>query len=62
VLPADKDIPPVPAGTFKPDANSSGTVVMPDVPKGIAAKGFGVTIEDDGGSKQPTSAIVLAGF
>jgi anti-sigma-K factor RskA len=62
VLPANKDLPPVPAGTFKPDANSNGTVVMPDVPKGIAAKGFGVTIEDDGGSKQPTSAIVLAGF
>jgi len=26
------------------------------------AKGFGVTVEDDGGSRKPTSAIVLAGF
>jgi anti-sigma-K factor RskA len=62
VLPADKDAPPVPAGLFKPDANSNASVVMPDIPKGLAAKGFGVTVEDDGGSKQPTSAIVLAGF
>jgi len=62
ILPADKDLPPVPAGIFKPDANSSASVVMPDIPKGMIAKGFGVTVEDDGGSKQPTSAIVLAGF
>jgi anti-sigma-K factor RskA len=62
ILPADKDLPPVPAGLFKPDANSSASLVMPEIPKGLAAKGFGVTVEDDGGSKQPTSAIVLAGF
>jgi anti-sigma-K factor RskA len=62
LLPTDKDAPPVPAGIFKPDANSNASVVMPDIPKGIAAKGFGVTVENDGGSRQPTSAIVLAGF
>jgi len=62
LLPTDKDAPPVPAGLFKPDANSNASVVMPDIPRGMAAKGFGVTVEDDGGSKQPTSAIVLAGF
>jgi anti-sigma-K factor RskA len=62
LLPMDKDAPPVPAGLFKPDANSSANVVMPEIPKGIVAKGFGVTVEDDGGSRQPTSAIVLAGF
>jgi len=62
LLPTDKDAPPVPAGLFKPDANSNASVVMPDIPKGVSAKGFGVTVEDDGGSKQPTSAIVLAGF
>ena len=60
VLPVDG--PPIAAGTFKPDNNSSASVVLPDIPKGITAKGFGVTIEDDGGSKEPTSAIVLAGF
>jgi anti-sigma-K factor RskA len=62
LLPMDKDAPPVPAGLFKPDANSNASVVMPDIPKGLSAKGFGVTVEDDAGSKQPTSAIVLAGF
>lgn len=60
LIPADgKD--PIPAGTFKPDARGVATVVMPDLPKGIAAKMFGVTIEDDGGSKTPTAPIVLAG-
>jgi len=62
VLPTEPGAPPVPAGLFKPDANSNASVVMPEIPKGLAAKGFGVTVEDDGGSKQPTSAIVLAGF
>jgi anti-sigma-K factor RskA len=61
LLPTDKDAPPVPAGLFKPDANSNASVVMPDIPKGISTKGFGVTVEDDGGSKRPTSAIVLTG-
>jgi len=52
---------PIPAGTFKPDANASASVVMPDIPKGITAKAFGVTIEDEGGAKTPTMPIVLAG-
>lgn len=52
---------PMPAGTFKPDAQGSASVVMPQLPKGVAAKGFGVTIENDGGSDTPTLPIVLAG-
>jgi anti-sigma-K factor RskA len=28
----------------------------------VTAKGFGVTVEDDGGSKTPTAPIVLAGM
>jgi hypothetical protein len=35
--------------------------MMPQLPKGIAAKGFGVTIENEGGSDTPTLPIVLAG-
>jgi len=62
VLPAESGRPPVPAGTFKPDQNGNASVVMPDLPKGVTAKGFGVTIEDDGGSKQPTMPIVLVGM
>jgi anti-sigma-K factor RskA len=62
LLPAMAGQAPVASGLFKPDANGNATVVMPDLPKGIAAKGFGVTVEDDGGSKAPTAPIVLAGM
>jgi anti-sigma-K factor RskA len=60
--PKGQSVPPVPAGTFKPDQNGSATLIMPDIPKGITAQGFGVTIEDDGGSKTPTYPIVLVGL
>jgi anti-sigma-K factor RskA len=60
ILPVQGD--PIPAGTFKPDANNSASVVMPTIPTGVTAKGFGVTVEDDGGAKSPTMPIVLAGF
>ena len=53
---------PVPAGLFKPDANGNASVLLPDLPKDVAAKGFGVTIEDDGGAAKPTLPIVLAGL
>jgi anti-sigma-K factor RskA len=62
LLPAVAGQAPVPAGMFKPDANGNATVVMPDLPKGVAAKGFGVTVENEGGSKTPTAPIVLAGM
>lgn len=60
VLPANGHD-PIAAGIFKPDASGSANVIMPDLPKGIPASGFGVTIEDDGGSKTPTKPIVLVG-
>jgi len=53
---------PIPAGTFKPDQYGSASVVMPDIPKGVSAQGFGVTIEEDGGAKSPTMPIVLVGL
>jgi len=52
---------PIPAGVFKPDERGYASVILPTLPKGITAKMFGVTIEDDGGSKTPTKPIVLAG-
>jgi anti-sigma-K factor RskA len=62
VLPANGQD-PIPAGLFKPDVRGNASVVMPDIPKGVVAAGFGVTIEDDGGSKQgPTKPIVLVGI
>ena len=62
VLPATAGQAPIPAGLFKPDERGNATVVMPPLPKGVTAKGFGVTVENDGGSLTPTAPIVLAGF
>ncbi len=60
LLPANGEA-PVSAGLFKPDLRGNASVVLPELPKHIAAKGFGVTIEDQGGSKAPTPPIILAG-
>jgi len=60
LMPADGSN-PMPAGTFKPDAQGSASVVMPQLPKGVPAKGFGVTLENEGGSDTPTLPVVLAG-
>jgi anti-sigma-K factor RskA len=34
---------------------------MPPLPKGVEAKAFGVTVENEGGSTTPTQPIILAG-
>ena len=52
---------PIPAGLFRPDATGSATVVLPEMPKGVPAKAFGVTIENAAGSATPTLPIVLSG-
>ena len=52
---------PIPAGTFAPDAQGSAAVVFPEIPAGVEAKAFGVTVEPEGGSIAPTSAILLQG-
>jgi predicted anti-sigma-YlaC factor YlaD len=62
LLPADPSQSPIPAGLFKPDLKGNATLVMPELPKGVSAKGFGVTVENEGGSKTPTAPIVLAGM
>lgn len=60
LMPADGSN-PMPAGMFKPDTQGRASVVMPQLPKGVAAKGFGVTLENDGGSSTPTLPVLLAG-
>jgi anti-sigma-K factor RskA len=60
IIPADGTA-PVPAGTFKPDARGTASVVMPEIPKGVKAKAFGVTVEPNGGSKAPTLPILMVG-
>ncbi len=60
VIPANGKA-PVPAGLFRPDTAGSATLVLPKLASGIAAKAFGVTIEDAAGSSTPTAPIVLSG-
>jgi hypothetical protein len=52
---------PIPAGTFRPNAAGYASVVLPTLPAGVAAKAFGVTIENGQGALTPTMPIVLAG-
>ena len=52
---------PIPAGTFHPDDLGNASVIMPDLPKGVAAKAFAVTIEAEGGSQTPTFPIIMSG-
>ncbi len=60
LIPADgRD--PIPAGTFHPDSRGNASVIMPTLPKGVEAKAFGVTIEDEGGSQTPTLPIIMVG-
>lgn len=50
---------PVPAGTFRPDADRGATVVMPPLPADTQAKSFLVTIEPLQGSETPSLPIVI---
>jgi len=70
-LPADKTYelwvipsngsPSIPAGIFRPDAAGNASLVLPDLPVGVQAKAFGVTIERAEGSPTPTLPIIMAG-
>ena len=60
IIPANGDA-PVSAGIFHPDEHGNASVLLPKLPTGVAAKAFGVTIENDGGSASPTMPIILAG-
>ena len=52
---------PVPAGTFKPDAHGSATVVNPPLPSGMEAKAFAITVENEAGARTPTMPIMMMG-
>ena len=52
---------PIPAGTFHPDERGYASIIMPPLPKGVEAKAFGVTIENEGGSQTPTMPIIMVG-
>ncbi len=61
LIPAAAGATPIPAGTFRPDERGNATVIMPPLPKGVQAKAFGVTVEDEGGASTPTLPIILVG-
>jgi anti-sigma-K factor RskA len=52
---------PMPAGVFKPDARGSGTIVNPQLPAGVEAKAFAITVEDEAGVPHPTTPIIMMG-
>ena len=60
IIPTAENAAPIPVGTFRPDQQGSASIILPDLPKGIAAKAFGITIEPDGGSQTPTLPIIMA--
>lgn len=60
LMPADGSA-PIPAGTFSPDAQGNASVVSEQFARAVAAKAFGVTIENQGGALTPTLPIILAG-
>jgi len=61
LIPAAAGESPIPAGTFHPDGRGNASVIMPPLPKGVEAKAFGVTVEDEGGATTPTMPIIMAG-
>jgi anti-sigma-K factor RskA len=52
---------PIPAGTFRPDAHGSATLVSAPFARAVPAKGFAVTVENEPGAATPTLPIVLSG-
>jgi hypothetical protein len=60
LIPADgRD--PIPAGTFHPDQRGNANLILPTLPKGVEAKAFGITVEDEAGATTPTMPIIMAG-
>jgi anti-sigma-K factor RskA len=52
---------PIPAGVFSVDPNGEGNVVLPNIPAGVSAKAFAVTIEPSGGTAAPTGPMAQVG-
>ena len=53
---------PLAAGTFAPDSSGNAAMILADEPPNLAVAGFGVTVENAGGSSTPTLPIVLSGL
>lgn len=53
---------PVPAGLFRPDTHGNAAVIKPQLPTGIEAKTFAITVEPESGSAAPTSTPIMVGI
>ncbi len=60
LIPADGSA-PIAAGTFSPDGRGNVSLLLPPLGGARAAKAFGITQENAGGSPTPTLPILLAG-
>jgi len=60
LIPADGSS-AIPAAVFHPDMHGNASVILPLLPKGVAVKSFGVTIEEESGAQTPTLPFVMAG-
>ncbi len=52
---------PMPGGVFKPDEHGNAMMMDHQMPPGVEAKTFAVTLENEEGSDKPTSPIMLMG-
>jgi anti-sigma-K factor RskA len=52
---------PMPAGVFKPDEHGNAMMIDHEMPPGVVAKAFAITVENEAGSDKPTSPIMLMG-
>jgi anti-sigma-K factor RskA len=52
---------PVPGGTFDSDPDGHALATLDGPPEGLVLAGAAVTVEPAGGSRQPTSAIIVSG-
>jgi anti-sigma-K factor RskA len=52
---------PMPAGIFKPDEHGNAMMMDHEMPEGVQAKAFAITLENEAGSDKPTSPILLMG-
>jgi anti-sigma-K factor RskA len=52
---------PIAAGVFKPDEHGNAMMMDHEMPPGVQAKAFAITVEKEEGSDKPTSPIVLMG-
>ena len=60
ILPRDGSA-PIPAGTFTPGPDGNAAIIYPQIPTGVEASGFGVTLENANGATKPTMPILLSG-